>query len=181
MVNTGSKTGVDGIVANGNAPIVIIPKSKIGTAPTRETKELKKSAVDDEASVKADCYLNADGYQVTRTAETRQRQRLCEKNKVTVKTGETIEAQMTFVWDGQNKKTEMNKVYDVLAEGSEVYIAQAYGLDSDAEWTASSTICDVVRATVSMRAKNTPVEGEDLTVTATLSVKEYFEDCQVVA
>ena len=75
----------------------------------------------------------------------------------------------------------VNRVYAALPEGATVYIARAYGWDTDLAPTAATKI-DLYKATVQMVTKNEPASAdEDLKVTATLSGSAYWADVTLTA
>jgi hypothetical protein len=176
MAALGSTTGVDGVKAGGNTPVWIIQEADMDPALTSTSTNFPLSVLSAETTVRADCYLNLDGLGMTRNLETEERQRMCEKVKVKRKTGETIDGTITTVYDQQaDADDEINAVYTALPENAQVYIAQAFGWDSDKVPT-TDTKFDVHRAKVQQRTKNQPVAGEDLTVTAELSADLYLQD-----
>ncbi|MDN5687130.1 MAG: hypothetical protein L0G94_10725 [Brachybacterium sp.] len=176
-----SPTGVDGVIASGNVPTWIIQEATIPTPLTNETTSIPLSALNAEDTVKADCHHNMGDVNFTRTATTRDRKRACETVTVTVKTGETIEGTIQAVYDQQAGTEDIvNAVYDAVPEGAVVYVAIAYGHPSH-ETVSETTVVDVYRGRVSMRSKNQPVDGEDLTFTATLATDLYLQDVTLTA
>jgi len=171
-----SPTGVDGVIASGNVPTWIIQDSVITPPLTNESTSIPLAALNDPTTVKADCHHNMGDVSFTRTPTTRDRKRACETVTVTVKTGETIEGTISAVYDQQAAAGAIiNAVYDATPEGATVYVAIAYGHPSH-ETVDATTVVDVYRGKVQMRAKNVPVDGEDLTFTATLATDLYLED-----
>lgn len=171
-----SPTGVDGIIAGGNTPTWIVQENTVTEGLTDKAVTFPLAALSAATTVKADCHMNMDGVEITREATTRDRQRMCEKVTVSVKTGETINGSITAVYDQQAAASALiNAVYTALPEGATVYIVRAYGLDSQTKPSASTKV-DVVRAKVTQRNKNQPVAGEDLMATATLSGDLYLQD-----
>lgn len=172
-------TGLDGIIASGNVPTWIIQEADLPNI-TESTTSIPGTALSAAGSVKADCYHNMGGVSFSRTATTRDRKRACEKVTVTVKTGETIEGTITAIYDQQaDADATINAVYAALPEESTVYVAIAYGHDSMS--ASAPKKVDIYRGKVSTRAKNDPVEGEDLEFTATIAADLYLEDVTVSA
>lgn len=174
-------SGLDGVIASGNTPLWIIPSANVTPGLSEKSADFSIAHLTSAGAVKADCYMNMDGFDVTREATTRERKRMCEKVTKTVKTGETINGSITAIFDQQAQDAaQINAVYDVLAEGETVYIVRAYGLDSQTTPTASNK-ADVWRVTVNQRNKNQPVDGEDLMFTADLSGDLYLQDVPFAA
>ena len=181
MAAIGSTTGVDGIIAGGNTPVWIIQEAQIVEPLTEHTTKLSASLLTATTTAKIDCYMNMDGMSVTRTPSTKERQRMCEKVKQSVKTGETIDIEITAIYDQQAQAAdEINVAYTALPEDATVYIVRAYGLDSTVTPTASNKV-DIIRGTVQQRNKNNPVAEEDLMFTTTLSGDLMVQDVQLTA
>lgn len=173
-------TGVDGVIASGNVPTWIIQEDAVETPMTDKTTSIPASLLSAPTTVKADCYHNMGGVNFTRTPTTRDRKRACEKVTVTVRTGQTIEGTIEAVYDQQAEDGDkVNAVYDATPEQSTIYVAIAYGHDSTSPEVPKKV--DIYRGDVQTRAKNQPVEGEDLMYTATLSADLYLEDVTVTA
>jgi tRNA A37 threonylcarbamoyladenosine synthetase subunit TsaC/SUA5/YrdC len=168
-------TAIEGVVAAGRVPTWIIPAATITTDPVTGTWSIPLAELNDAGNVKVDCYLDAGDIQISRTANTRTRQRLCQ----TVQ--ETINITLSAVYDQQDTTTDVNDVYDALAEDADVYIAQAFGWDSTATPT-TATVIDLWKGSVQMVAKNQPTSpDEDLKFTATISGSAYFADVALTA
>lgn len=179
MPALGSTTGVDGVIAGGNTPTWIIQEALIPAPLTDHDTTFPLTALSDATTVKADCHMNMDGISFTRNATTKDRQRMCEKVKQTIKTGETIDGELTAIYDQQADATALiNHVYTALPEGATVYVVRAYGLDSTVPPTTANKV-DVYRGTVQQRNKNNPVAEEDLMFTATLSCDLLIQDAQL--
>lgn len=173
-------TGVPGVIASGNVPTWIVQEADMTPTPTDATTSIPAAVLSAAGTVKADCYHDMGDVSFTRTPTTRDRKRACEKFTVSVKTGETIEGTVTAIYDQQADTSDsINDVYDALPEQSTVYVVIAYGHDSMS--TTPPKKADVYRGTVSTRAKNDPVEGEDLEFTATLACDLYLQDVTVAA
>lgn len=174
-------TGVDGVIASGNVPTWIVQEADMTPALTDQSTSIPASVLSASGTVKADCYHDMGDVTFTRTPTTRDRKRACEKITVTKKTGETIEGTVTAIYDQQalGGSDTINAVYEALPENSTVYVVIAYGHDSMS--TADPSYVDVYRGEVSTRAKNDPVEGEDLEFTATLACDLYLQDVTVSA
>lgn len=171
-----SATGVDGVIASGNVPTWIIQEATIPTPLVTGDTEIPLAALNAVDTVKADCHHNMGDVSFSRTANTRDRKRACETITVTVKTGETIEGTIQAVYDQQaDADAIINAVYTALPEGAVVYVALAHGWPSHDDPT-EDTVVDIYRGRVQMRAKNVPVDGEDLTFTSTLAVDLFLED-----
>lgn len=169
-------TGVDGVKAGGNTPVWIVQNATITIPLTAQSTSFPLTALSAESTVKADCLMNMDGYSMSRTATTTERQRMCEAITVKRKTGETIEGELTALFDQQATSSAIiNAVYTAMPENATVYIAQAFGLAANAAPTAKTKV-DVYRVTVTQRNKNQPVAGEDLMFTASLSADLYLQD-----
>ena len=172
-----AQTAVAGVVAAGRVPTWIIPQASIATDPTPGTYSIPLTALTGATTVKADCHMDAGDLSVSRSAQTRERQRLCQIVKETIKTGEQIDLTLSGVYDQQQLGTvTVNKMYAALPEGAVVFVAQAFGWDSDATPTTSTKI-DLYKATVQTRMKNQPTSiDEDLKFTAELSGSAYWPD-----
>lgn len=172
-----SVTAVDGVVAAGHVPTWIIPAASLVTEPTEATWSIPLSALTGGTTVKADCHMDMGDLSITRSANTKSRQRMCQIVAETVKVGETIDIELSSVFDQQQAGTvAINKVYAALPEKAVVFIAQAFGWDSATAPTASTKI-DLYKATVQFRSKNQPTSlDEDLKFKATLSGSAYWQD-----
>ena len=171
-----STTAVAGVVAAGRVPTWIFPIADLVAEPSGPGPwSIVLSAI--TGAVKVDCHMDAGDLQITRTPTTKQRQRLCQIVAETIKTGETIDLTLSAVFDQQKALTDaVNEVYAELPEGSEVYIAQAFGHDSSKPATAA-TVIDLYRGTVQSRMKTQPTSAdEDLKFEATLSGSAYWAD-----
>lgn len=174
-------TAIEGVVAAGRTPTWIIPAASITADPVTGTWSIPLAAITGATTVKADCYLDAGDIQISRTAQTRTRQRLCQTVAEQIKTGETIDITISAVYDQQDTTTSVNDVYDALVEGAEVYVAQAFGWDSTATPT-TATVIDLWKGTVQMKTKNQPTSvDEDLKFTATISGSAFFADVALTA
>lgn len=172
---------IDGVLAAGNLPLWVIPAASLTTEPTDEAKSIPLAVLTGGTTVKADCYMDFGDVSITRTPTTRERQRMCQKVVETIVTGEQIDISLAFVWDGQAELTEdVNKVYAALPEGSTVYIARAYGWDTDEAPTAAAKV-DLYKATVQTVTRNEPAANEDMKSTATLSGSAYWPDVTLTA
>lgn len=175
-------TAIEGVVAAGRVPTWIIPAASIATDPTSGAWSIPLSALTGAGTIKLDCYLDAGDIQVSRTAQTRVRQRLCQTVQENIKTGETIDITVSAVFDQQEASSaDVNLAYAAVAEDAEVYVAQAFGWDSTVTPTAA-TVIDLWKGTVQMRTKNQPTSvDEDLKFTATLSGSAYYADVAIEA
>lgn len=175
-------TAIDGVLAAGNLPLWVIPAAALTTEPTEAAKSIPLAVLTGGTTVKADCYSDFGDVSISRTPTTRERQRMCQKLAETITTGQTIEISIGYVFDQQAALTvAVNKVYAALPEGATVYIARAYGWDTDLAPTAATKI-DLYKATVQMVTKNEPASAdEDLKVTATLSGSAYWPDVTLTA
>ncbi|WP_347042019.1 hypothetical protein [Brachybacterium nesterenkovii] len=121
-------TGVDGIAAAGMQPVYIIQESAL---PDITPSSTSVSLAIVQGGVKADCYYDFGGLDLTREAKTKERQRSCEKAVKSVKIGEVISGSLTVVWDQQaTPEAVINQVYSALPEGENVYLFIANGWDS---------------------------------------------------
>ena len=175
-------TAIEGVVAAGRVPTWIIPAATITTDPVTGTWSIPLAALTSATTVKTDCYLDAGDIQISRTAQTRTRQRLCQTVAEQIKTGETIDITISAVYDQQEATSDdVNKVYAALVEGAEVYVAQAFGWDSKVTPT-TATVIDLWKGTVQMKTKNQPTSpDEDLKFTGTISGSAYFADVALTA
>ena len=175
-------TAIEGVVAAGRVPTWIIPAASITADPVTGTWSIPLAALTGGTTVKADCYLDAGDIQVSRTAQTRTRQRLCQTVAEQIKTGETIDITISAVYDQQEATSDdVNLVYAALAEGGDVYVAQAFGWDSTVTPT-TATVIDLWKGTVQMKTKNQPTSpDEDLKFTGTISGSAYFADVALTA
>lgn len=170
-------TGLDGVTASGNVPTWIIQDASVTTPFTDQTETISSALFTDDSTVKIDCYHNMGDVNFTRTPTTRERKRACEKVTVTRKTGETIEGTVQAIYDQQAAAEELiNAAYESVPEGVTVYVAIGYGHDSH---DGLPSRVDIYRGDVTMRAKNQPVEGEDLMFTSTISADLFLEDVTV--
>ena len=93
----------------------------------------------------------------TFTANTRSRQRACQKVAEEIKIGETISGTLTIVYDQQKLNSTdpedqaINAAYKALPEGGEVFLFIANGWDQDQEPDAT-TVGDLWRVRVSQIA-----------------------------
>ena len=177
-----STIAVEGVTAAGRVPTWIIPAALVTAPPTEGTWSIPLSVLTNAAVVKADCYYDLGDVNITRTAQTRTRQRACQQIAQTIKTGETIDVTVAAVYDQQEAMTEdVNLVYAAVPEGADVYVARAYGWDSSLTPTAS-TVIDLVRGDVQSRMKNEPTSAdEDLKFTATLAGSAFYPDVALTA
>ena len=173
---------IDGVLAAGNLPLWIIPAASLTTEPTDEVKSIPLAVLTGATTVKGDCYSDFGDVSISRTPTTRERQRMCQKVVETITTGQTIDISMSYVFDQQAATSaEVNEVYAALPEGATVYLARAYGWDTDTTPTAATKV-DLYKATVQMVTRNEPAGGEeDLKVTATLSGSAYWADVTLTA
>lgn len=172
-------TGLDGVIASGNAPTWIIQEADMTSVLTEESTSIPAAVLSAAGTVKTDCYHDMGDVNFTRTPTTRDRKRQCETVTVTVKTGETIDGSVTAIYDQQKlgASDEINAVYEATPEGSTVYVVIAYGHPSMS--ATPPAYVDVYRGKVQMRSKNAPVDGEDYEFTATISADLYIEDATV--
>lgn len=172
-----AQTAVAGVVAAGRVPTWIIPAASITTDPTSGAYTIPLTALTGATTVKADCHMDAGDISVSRSPQTRERQRLCQIVAETIKTGETIDVEISGVYDQQALTIALvNKMYAAVPEGAAVYVAQAFGWDSDATPTTATKI-DLYKGTVQTRMKNQPTSlDEDLKFTATISASAYWPD-----
>ena len=175
-------TAIDGVLAAGNLPTWIIPAATITTEPTEAAKTIPLAAITGATTVKADCYMDFGDVSIKRAATTRSRQRMCQAIAETITTGETIDITLSSVYDQQAlASADVNKVYAALPEGATVFVARAYGWDTDTTPTTATKV-DLYKATVQMVTKNEPASAdEDLKVTATLSSPAYWADVTLTA
>ena len=172
-----SETAIEGVVAAGRVPTWVIPTASIPTEPTEGTNSVPLAALTGASSTKIDCYYDFGDVSVSRSPQTKSRQRACQTVAQTIKIGETIDVTISAVYDQQAAAADaVNKAYSALPEGTEVYIAQAFGHEAAVDPTSATKI-DLMRGTVQFRMKNQPTSPEeDLKFTATISVSGYWED-----
>lgn len=170
-------TAVEGVVAAGRVPTWVIPAALITEDPTEGSWSIDLAALTDPTTVKIDCHYDYGDVTVTRTPQTRSRQRACQIVAQTIAVGETIDVTIAAVFDQQEAMSEtVNEAYAAMPEGSAVYIAQAFGWDSSVTPT-TDTVIDLFPGTVQTRTKNQPTTPEeDLKFTAVISASAYFED-----
>lgn len=169
--------GLDGITASGNVPTWVIQKATLTEPLTDDTTSIPGSAFTAADTVKIDCYHNMGDVNFSRTPQTRERKRACEKVTVSRKIGETIEGTIQAIYDQQADAADViNRAYAALPEQADVIIAIGYGHDSH---DGLPSRVDVYEGDVSMRSKNQPVEGEDLMFTASISAARFLEDVTV--
>ncbi|GGL27678.1 hypothetical protein H9L10_03530 [Phycicoccus endophyticus] len=172
-----SSITIDGVTAGGHTPTWIIPSALITTDPVDGTWSIPLAALTDESTVQIDCYQDFGDTTVTRTPQTRTRQRISQIVAQTRKTGETIDVTIAGVYDQQEAMTDdVNLAYAALPEGAEVYVAQAFGHPSGTAPTAT-TVIDLVKGEVQTRSKSQPTAAdEDLKFAATLSGSGFWAD-----
>lgn len=179
-----SVTAIEGVVAAGRVPTWIIPAASITADPTpgAGTWDIPLAALTGGTTVKIDCHYDFGDVSVTRTPQTKSRQRACQIVAETIDIGETIDVTISAVYDQQEALTEdVNEAYAALPEGASVYLAQAFGWDSATTPTVATKV-DLIKGTVQRRQKNQPATSEeDLKFTATISASAYFEDVAVAA
>lgn len=170
-----SFTPIDGKQAAGNLVTWVIPAAVVTAEPDAGSWDL--AYLSDPTTVKVDCYMDFGDVTTTFSPTTTTKQRMCEKIARTVQTGETIDVTLAGVYDQQTAMTEtVNLFYATVPTGADVYIARAYGWDSDNAADAT-TIVDVFKGKVQRRTKTEPTAAdEDLKFNATVSVEDYFED-----
>lgn len=172
---------IDGVLAAGNLPLWIIPAASLTTEPADEAKSIPLAVLTGGTTVKGDCYMDFGDVSINITPTTRERQRMCQKVVETIVTGEQIDISLAFVWDQQAALADdVNKVYAALPKGSAVYIARAYGWDTDKTPTTATKV-DLYKATVQTVTRNEQAAGEDLKTTATLSGSAYWPDVTLTA
>ena len=96
-----STIAVEGVTAAGRVPTWIIPAALVTAPPTEGTWSIPLSVLTNAAVIKADCYYDLGDVNITRTAQTRTRQRACQVVAQTIKTGETIDVTIAAVYDQQ--------------------------------------------------------------------------------
>lgn len=178
-----STTAIDGVVAAGHVVTWIIQPSSITPEPSGEGPwSIPLAALTVPTTVKIDCHMDFGDMSMNVTPNTRERQRMCQKVKETIVVSETIEVQISAVYDQQQALTEeVNEAYAALPKDADVYIARAYGWDSSLAPTAATKV-DLVRATVQSRSKTEPTSAEeDLKFMSTLSGSAYWEDVTLTA
>lgn len=178
-----STTAIDGVVAAGHWVTWIIPAATLSEdEPTDVAFDIPLTGITGATTVKIDCHLDFGDVNVTRSPITRTRQRACQENPQNITIGETIDVTISAVFDQQEAMTEaVNEAYAAMPEGSEVYIAQAFGWDSSVTPT-TATVIDLYRGTVQSRMKNQPASAEeDLKFTATISCDARWEDVALAA
>src|SRR5574344_516863 len=124
-------TAIDGKTAAGNAPLWIIQAAAFSTTPpASNATSIALTVV--TGGDKLDCHMDFGDFTIGRTPTTRSRQRMCQKIAEEIVVGNTIAGTLSAIWDQQAAAgSTVNEAYDSLAEGSEVYIFQAFGQDSD--------------------------------------------------
>lgn len=177
-----SNTAVNGVVAAGRVPTWIIPAALVTTDPTTEANSIPLSVLTDDSVVKIDCHYDFGDVAVSRSEQTRTRQRACQVVAETINVGETIDVTISAVFDQQEAMTEVvNEAYAALPKGAAVYIAQAFGWDSAVAPTAA-TVIDLLKGTVRSRTKNQPTSAdEDLKFSSVIGVSAPFEDVTLTA
>lgn len=150
-----STTAIAGVTAAGMQPVWAIDIAEL-TDITDDTTSIPLAAV--TAGQKLDCYYDFGGLTLDRTANTRTRQRACQKVAEEIKIGETIAGTLTIVWDQQKinatpevGEQDINAAYKALPEGGEVFLFIANGWDQDQAPTAE-TVGDLWRVRVSQIA-----------------------------
>ena len=172
-----SVTAIEGVVAAGRVPTWIIPAASISADPATGAWVIPLSALTGATTVKIDCHYDFGDVTVSRTPQTKSRQRACQTVAETIAIGETIDVTISAVYDQQEAAAaDVNEAYAAMPAGASVYIAQAFGWDS-ATTPDATIVVDLIKAKVQTRTKNQPATGdEDLKFTATISASDYFED-----
>ena len=175
-----SKTRIAGVQAAGLTPIWAIQLDDVTETITSETTTFPLSVL--QAGQKLDCYMDFGGFNLDRTATTRQRQRMCQKVAEEIVTGHTIAGSATIVHDRQQAETEaINLAYEALPEGGEVVIAIAHGWEQADDPTVA-TVVDLWVVTVSQVDHLIPASAdEDLMARATLSGSAYAANVALAA
>ena len=169
-----STTGIDGVVGAGRQPVWIIDGANLVDV-TDNTTTLPLATV--TGGQRADCYYNFGGLTLDRTANTRDRQRACEKVSKSTKIGETISGSMTLVYDQQAASTdEVNLAYSAMPEEGEIGLFVANGWDAAEDPTTDTKgdlwILDVQQVTHLMVAS----ADEDLMARVDLTGERYLRN-----
>ena len=158
-----STTAIAGVTAAGMQPVWAIDVADL-TDITDDTESIPLSAV--TGGQKLDCYYDFGGLTLDRTANTRSRQRACQKVAEEIKIGETISGTLTIVYDQQKLNSDapddqaINAAYKALPEGGEVFLFIANGWDQDQEPTIE-TVGDLWRVRVSQIAHLMAASAEE--------------------
>ena len=158
-----STTAIAGVTAAGMQPVWAIDVADL-TDITDDTKSIPLAAV--TGGQKLDCYYDFGGLTLDRTANTRSRQRACQKVAEEIKIGETISGTLTIVYDQQKLNSDapedqaVNAAYKALPEGGEVFLFIANGWDQDQEPTIE-TVGDLWRVRVSQIAHLMAASAEE--------------------
>lgn len=173
----GNSSNQLGITAAGMVSTFIIQKADLPNPP-----ELTMAALTAAATVRIDCWLDMGDVSFSRTPNEREVQRACSKIASKIKVGETIEGEITAIYDQQAESTEtINRVYGALPEGAEVYIYRAYGFDSSLDPKVGMK-GDLYEGNVQMVSKNEPANpDEDLKFTSQIAATNYWPDVAVAA
>ena len=143
-----SKTRIPGVQAAGMQPIWAFQLDDVTTPITDDTTSIPLSLLTE--GQKLDCYMDFGDWTLDRTANTRTRQRMCQKIAEEIPIGETIAGAITIVHDRQAASTEqVNLAYEALPRGGEVVLAVAHGWDQGDDPTVD-TVVDLWVVTVSM-------------------------------
>lgn len=172
-----SVTAIEGVVAAGRVPTWIIPAAQVSADPAVGSWSVPLATLTATTSIKIDCHYDFGDVSVTRTPQTKSRQRACQVIAETIDIGETIDVTISAVYDQQEDMAEdVNAAYAALPTGASVYIAQAFGWPSATD-PDSTTVIDLIKGTVQRRQKSQPASAEeDLKFMATISASAYFED-----
>ena len=158
-----STTAIAGVTAAGMQPVWAIDVATL-TDITDDTESIPLAAV--TGGQKLDCYYDFGGLTLDRTANTRSRQRACQKVAEEIKIGETISGTLTIVYDQQKLNSDapddqaINAAYKALPEGGEVFLFIANGWDQDQEPTIE-TVGDLWRVRVSQIAHLMAASAEE--------------------
>lgn len=158
-----STTAITGVTAAGMQPVWAIDVADL-TDITDDTESIPLAAVN--GGQKLDCYYDFGGLTLDRTANTRSRQRACQKVAEEIKIGETISGTLTIVYDQQKLNSQaqedqaVNAAYKALPEGGEVFLFIANGWDQDQEPTIE-TVGDLWRVRVSQIAHLMAASAEE--------------------
>ncbi|WP_030526608.1 hypothetical protein [Phycicoccus jejuensis] len=177
-----SVTVMEGVTAGSHSPIWIIPAALVDQDPTDGTYSIPLSVLTDPTVVQIDGYLDAGDVSVSRSPQTRTRQRLSQAVAQNVVIGETVDVTVSAVYDQQAADgAAINKAYDAMPKGAEVYVAQAFGWFSGDTPTTATKI-DLAKGAVQSRYKNQPTSGdEDLKFSSVVSVEQEWADVALTA
>ena len=165
----------EGVKSNGHVPVYFFPAGTITDLDGATVAMVTATGV-----VQLDCYLNEGNPTINKTTSTVEVRRMCLKQAATKPGSETLNVELTGVFDGQNTTPAQNEFYNTLKQGVKGVLGIAWGHDSELP-LASGVVIDLIQGEVGSVTKNTPVWDEDLTITVSWLGEVWEEDVAIAA